>query len=98
VLDDFGSHPWSSWMDAEAHKDGSMPGAPNRWSGSNGRSQAWIPVRPERVVEVKYVLATDGRFRGTTRMMRWRPDREPESATMDQFPTLKPVDISTFLT
>ena len=97
VLDDFSTHPWSSWMDAEAHQDGSMPGAPNRWSGSSGRSQAWIPVRPERVVEVKYVLATDGRFRGTTRMMRWRPDREPESATMDQFPTLEPVDIATVL-
>lgn len=97
VLDDISGHPWASWMEAEAHVDGSMPGAPNRWSGANGRDQSWIPVRPERVVEVRYVLATDGRFRGTTRMLRWRPDREPESASIDQFPTLEPVDIGTVL-
>lgn len=97
LLEDLSEHPWASWMEAEAHVDGTMPGAPNRWSGANGRSQAWTPVRPERVVEVKYVLATDGRFRGTTRFMRWRPDREPESATMDQFPQLEPVDIATVL-
>ncbi len=97
ILDDISGHPWASWSsaarpskegEAEAQVDGSMPGAPNRWSGTNGRDNSWIPVRPERVVEVKYVLATDGRFRGTTRMLRWRPDREPESATLEQFPTL----------
>lgn len=98
VLDDISSHPWASWMQAEAHIDGSMPGAPNRWSGANGRDHSWIPVRPERVVEVKYVLATDGRFRGTTRFLRWRPDRTPESATLDQFPTLEPFDITNVLT
>lgn len=97
VLTDIAEHPWSRWLEAEAHTDGSMPGAPNRWSGANGRDHSWIPVRPERVVEVKYVLATDGRFRGTTRFVRWRPDREPESARLDQFPTLEPVDIATVL-
>jgi len=97
VLDDISEHPWASWMEAEAHVDGSMPGAPNRWSGANGRDHSWIPLRPERVVEVKYVLSTNGRFRGTTRMLRWRPDRDPESATVDQFPTLTPVDISDVL-
>jgi ATP-dependent DNA ligase len=97
VMTDLSEHPWASWMEAEAHQDGSMPGAPNRWSGANGRDNSWIPVRPERVVEVKYVLATDGRFRGTTRFLRWRPDREPESATIDQFPILDPVDIGTVL-
>lgn len=97
LLEDIGEHPWASWMQPEAHTDGSMPGAPNRWSGANGRDHSWIPVRPERVVEVKYVLATDGRFRGTTRFVRWRPDREPGSATIDQFPALEPVDINTVL-
>ena len=99
VMKDMTKHPWASWMSPEAHKGSatSMPGAPNRWSGANGRDHSWIPVRPERVVEVKYVLATDGRFRGTTRFMRWRPDREPESALLSQFPTLEPVDISTVL-
>ncbi len=100
VMEDMTKHPWASWMSPEAHQDSatSMPGAPNRWSGANGRDHSWIPVRPERVVEVKYVLATDGRFRGTTRFVRWRPDREPESALLSQFPTLEPIDIGTVLT
>jgi len=98
VLENIADHPWSEWMEAAAHADGSMPGAPNRWSGANGRDHSWIPVRPERVVEVKYVLATDGRFRGTTRMLRWRPDREPASATLDQFPQPDPFDLRTVLT
>lgn len=97
VLDDPSTHPWASWMDPEAHVGASMPGSPNRWSGANGRDHSWIAVRPERVVEVKYVLATDGRFRGTTRFIRWRPDREPESATLDQFPALEPYDIGRVL-
>lgn len=97
VLEDVSEHPWASWMQADAHQGGAMPGAPNRWSGASGRDHSWIPVRPERVVEVKYVLATDGRFRGTTRFLRWRPDRTPESATLDQFPTLEPVDIGSVL-
>lgn len=97
LLDDIDQHPWARWLEAEAHHDGSMPGAPNRWSGANGRDHSWIPVRPERVVEVQYVLATDGRFRGTTRFLRWRPDREPESALLDQFPTLKAADLRSVL-
>lgn len=98
LLDDFGDHPWAEWMNAEAHQDGTMPGAPNRWSGANGRDHSWVPVRPERVVEVKYVLATDGRFRGTTRFVRWRPDREPESALLSQFPKPERYDIANLLT
>ncbi len=84
VLDNIGEHPWSEWMNAEANADGSMPGAPNRWSGAGGRDHSWIPVKPERVVEVQYTWATAGRFRGTTRMLRWRPDRDPTSCSTDQ--------------
>lgn len=97
-LEEMSEHPWAEWMEPAAHADGSMPGAPNRWSGANsGRDHSWIPLRPELVVEVKYVLATDGRFRGTTRMLRWRPDRTAESATFDQFPELESVDIRSVL-
>lgn len=83
-LDEMADHPWAEWMDAEANADGSMPGAPNRWSGASGRDHSWIPVRPERVVEVRYTWTTAGRFRGTTKMLRWRPDREPESCLLSQ--------------
>ena len=69
-----------------------MPGAPNRWSGANGRDQSWIPVRTERVVEVQYNWATSGRFRGTTKMLRWRPDRAPESCKTEQLADPPPLD------
>lgn len=84
ALDDIADHPWADWMDVEANADGSMPGAPNRWSGASGKDHSWIPLRPDRVVEVQYTWATAGRFRGTTRMLRWRPDREATSCAMDQ--------------
>ncbi len=84
ALDGVAGHPWAGWMDAEASADGSMPGAPNRWSGANGRDHSWIPVKPERVVEVQYTWATAGRFRGTTKLLRWRPDRDPESCSTEQ--------------
>lgn len=84
ALDDLSGHPWADWMDAEANADGSMPGAPNRWSGASGRDHSWMPVKPERVVEVQYTWATAGRFRGTTKMLRWRPDRDPESCSTEQ--------------
>ena len=84
ALSNFEGHPWAEWMDVESNADGSMPGAPNRWSGANGRDHSWIPVQPERVVEVQYTWSTAGRFRGTTRMLRWRPDRDGESCSTTQ--------------
>ncbi len=91
MLEDLAEHPWAEWMDAEANADGSMPGAPNRWSGAAGRDHSWIPLRPERVVEVRYTWSTAGRFRGTTKMLRWRPDRDPESCRTDQLAEPEPL-------
>jgi ATP-dependent DNA ligase len=90
-LADLGDHPWAAWMDAEANADGSMPGAPNRWSGASGRDHAWTPLSPERVVEVQYTWTTAGRFRGTTRMLRWRPDRDAESCSIGQLAEPEPL-------
>lgn len=91
ALDDIAEHPWAEWMDAEANADGTMPGAPNRWSGAGGRDHSWVPLMPERVVEVRYTWATAGRFRGTTKMLRWRPDRDPESCHVDQLAEPEPL-------
>ena len=96
-LSDTGEHPWSSWMDAEANADGSMPGAPNRWSNSSERDHSWIPLRPDRVVEVSYTWATAGRFRGTTKMLRWRPDRDARSCATSQLAEPAPVPIAEVL-
>lgn len=96
VLTDISEHPWSSWLEQEAHAaaDGKMPGAPNRWSQATGRDHSWTPVRPELVVEVKYVQVTNGRFRGTTRMVRWRPDRDADSCLFDQLEEPTPIPLS----
>jgi ATP-dependent DNA ligase len=97
VLDDITGHPWAGWMEADANADGSMPGAPNRWSGASGRDHSWIPLRVERVVEVRYTWTTSGRFRGTTKMLRWRPDREPASCSIDQLAEAEPLADSSLL-
>ncbi len=96
-LEDLAYHPWAAWMDAEANADGSMPGAPNRWSGQGDRDHTWVPLRIERVVEVRYNWATSGRFRGTTKMVRWRPDREPGSCLAEQLAEPPPVPVSEVL-
>lgn len=43
-----------------------------------------MPLRPERVVEVRYDHMEGVRFRHTTQFVRWRPDREPRSCTYAQ--------------
>lgn len=61
---------------------GDAPGGPSRWSGE--RSTAWVPLRPELVVEVRFDHVTGRRFRHGTRLLRWRPDKAPEQCRMDQ--------------
>lgn len=61
---------------------GSAPGGASRWS--NGRDTAWVPLRPERVIEVGYDQVTADRFRHGTTFVRWRPDKDPRQCTMDQ--------------
>ena len=97
VLADPSEHPWSEWMDPAAHAGGTvMPGTPNRWSGQR-QQQPWVPLRLALVAEVKYEAMLNGRFRGTTRMVRWRPDRTPESCSFDQVETAPEMGISEVL-
>jgi ATP-dependent DNA ligase len=81
-MEDPGAHPWAAWVGS---------GSPNRWNA--GRDQSWTAVRPELVCEVKYGSTLGGRFRATTRFVRWRPDRDPASCTFDQLvePTPMPL-------
>ena len=58
------------------------PGAPSRWSAKKDLS--WVPLRPERVVEVRYDHMEGVRFRHTAQFSRWRPDRDPRSCTYEQ--------------
>lgn len=61
---------------------GSAPGGPSRWSGA--RSTDWTPLRPELVVEVRYDHVTADRFRHGTKLLRWRPDKDPRQCTLEQ--------------
>jgi ATP-dependent DNA ligase len=82
-MDDVEGHPWAAWAEETAHESARLPGAPSRWSGKKDLS--WVPLRPERVVEVAYDHMENGaRFRHTARFRRWRPDRVPESCTYAQ--------------
>ena len=96
IVDDPAEHPWAAWVDPEAHADGLMPGAPNRWSGGR-ESIDWVPLRCDLVAEVKYEATLNGRFRGTTRFVRWRPDRDPESCNYDQLEVPEPIGLSAVL-
>ena len=57
-------------------------GEASRWNSA--ADKRWIPVRPEKVVEVAYDQMEGERFRHAVRFVRWRPDREPTSCTFDQ--------------
>lgn len=75
-------HPWADWAREEAHATGRMPGGPSRWSA--GKDLSWVPLRPERVCEVRYDHMEGNRFRHTVQFLRWRPDRAPRECTYDQ--------------
>ncbi|MDK1374249.1 MULTISPECIES: ATP-dependent DNA ligase [unclassified Sinorhizobium] len=61
---------------------GKAPGGPSRWSSE--RSGEWEPVRPELVVEVRFDHVGNRRFRHGTKLMRWRPDKDPRQCTYEQ--------------
>jgi ATP-dependent DNA ligase len=81
LVTSFEGHPWN-WA---AHEGGERTPRKNemsRWN--NGKDLSFIPLRPERVVEVRYDYMEGLRFRHTAQFERWRPDREPRSCTYDQ--------------
>jgi ATP-dependent DNA ligase len=83
----FEGHPWN-WGQAEgaAERAGGArnprDGETSRWNA--GKDLSFIPLRPERVVEVRYDHMEGRRFRHTAQFARWRPDRDPRSCTYAQ--------------
>jgi ATP-dependent DNA ligase len=67
---------------AESFAGGREPGGPSRWSA--GKDTAWVTVQPVLVCEVAFDRIQYGRFRHAATFLRWRPDREPETATWAQ--------------
>ncbi|MCG2591410.1 ATP-dependent DNA ligase [Ramlibacter sp. XY19] len=86
-------HPWRDWAGAEAGEGGQrMPGAQSRWSG--GKDLGWEPLRPERVVEVKYDHLQGDRFRHAAVFLRWRADKPAEDCKYDQLEVTTPFALS----
>jgi len=77
----FDDHPWN-WA---AHEAGERTPRKNEFSRWNaGKDLSFVPLRPERVVEVRYDHMEGQRFRHTAQFSRWRPDRDPRSCTYEQ--------------
>ena len=77
----FDEHPWN-WAKEEMGTRTPRHSESSRWS--SGKDLSFVPLRPERVVEVRYDHMEGPRFRHTTQFVRWRPDRDPRSCTYEQ--------------
>jgi ATP-dependent DNA ligase len=81
LVTDFDGHPWN-WAAHEAGERTPRKGEGSRWNA--GKDLSFTPLRPDRVVEVRYEHMEGERFRHTAQFNRWRPDRAAESCTYDQ--------------
>jgi len=77
----FDQHPWNWGQETEGTRT-PRSAQYSRWNV--GKDLSFIPLRPERVLEVRYDHMEGPRFRHTAQFVRWRPDRSPESCTYAQ--------------
>ncbi|MGH2757069.1 MAG: ATP-dependent DNA ligase [Actinomycetota bacterium] len=77
----FEEHPWN-WAQEELGTRTPRHSEFSRWS--RGKDLTFVPLRPERVVEIRYDHMEGSRLRHTGQFVRWRPDRDPHSCTFDQ--------------
>jgi ATP-dependent DNA ligase len=77
----FDDHPWA-WAKQDEGTRTPRNAEGSRWAA--GKDLSFTPLRPERVVEVRYEHMEGVRFRHTAQFVRWRPDRDPTSCTYEQ--------------
>ena len=77
----FDQHPWNWAQETEGTRT-PRSAQYSRWNV--GKDLSFIPLRPERVLEVRYDHMEGPRFRHTAQFVRWRPDRSPSSCTYAQ--------------
>jgi ATP-dependent DNA ligase len=82
LVTSFEGHPWDWSRFVEEGARTPRSSEFSRWSA--GKDLTFVPLRPERVVEVRYDHMEGDRFRHTAQFVRWRPDREPRSCTFEQ--------------
>jgi ATP-dependent DNA ligase len=85
-------HPWRDWAEIDPELLQRMPGGTSRWN--RGKDLSWEPLRPERVVEVKYDHLQGSRFRHATTFLRFRPDKQPRDCTYDQLEETPPYELA----
>jgi ATP-dependent DNA ligase len=91
----FDDHPWA-WAKQEEGTRTPRNAEGSRWAADKDLS--FTPLRPERVVEVRYEHMEGVRFRHTAQFIRWRPDREPRSCTYEQLEEPVKYDLANILT
>ena len=91
----FDDHPWAWARQEEGHRT-PRKSETSRWNA--GKDLSFVPLRPERVVEVRYDYMEGVRFRHTTQFVRWRPDRDPSSCTYSQLERPVTFDLADVLT
>lgn len=94
LVTDFESHPWA-WARQEEGTRTPRNAEQSRWAA--GKDLSFTPLRPERVVEVRYDHMEGVRFRHTAQFVRWRPDRDPRSCTYEQLDEPVSFDLSDVL-
>jgi ATP-dependent DNA ligase len=77
-------HPWGGHLHNEP--DG------NRWNPT--REAKFVPLSPERVVEVRYDHMDGGFLRHPATFLRWRPDRDAASCGFEQLEIATSVDVA----
>jgi ATP-dependent DNA ligase len=77
----FPGHPWNWAGQVEGFRR-PRKSETSRWNA--GKDLSFVPLRPERVVEVRFDHMEGTRFRHTAQFVRWRLDRTPSSCTFDQ--------------
>jgi len=96
LVTSFAGHPWDWARYQEQARAGAWRGSEtSRWNP--GKELSFVPLRPERVVEVRYDHLEGRRFRHTAQFLRWRPDREPRSCTYAQLEETVSYDLADVL-
>jgi ATP-dependent DNA ligase len=94
-VDALNGHPWAEWATAATDHEDWKPGMQSRWNPT--KTLSWEPVRPTRVVEVRYGGLEGRRFRHNAVFVRWRDDRDPGSCTYDQLDEPVSYDLASVL-
>jgi ATP-dependent DNA ligase len=84
LVTSFDGHPWN-WGGEQQPREGvrhPREAEGSRWNA--GKDLSFVPLRPERVAEVRYEHMEGTRFRHTAQWVRWRADRDPASCGFGQ--------------